>query len=405
MAENPAEPRRQIPKLKLYRADETPPGKGKDAWRRLSLYQSRDLLRERFHARHGLELSAGKCREIASNLLQGNQYFDAAGGSGDLVRPLLLYYGVISLTRAIVLFAKPEFRECALSPAHGIGIKGWTQVLSQDDGLSRLEELTLRIQRGTFSDLAGADGNREWVQAGWSNELHDLTNGWAALDGKWGWISTGAVAYQPETTLSVGDVLSRIPQLAYLYTETMGVPSACLPVLRATTIRGPFNMGPGIPPQERRIKLFLYLPGLETDGIPSLIEKLGLDPARVSVQPGPIGKVELDIAVDSRTQVVSILSILRVDDRGKEFIVPVLSDGSNLSTLSVAFLASYSLGMMARYFPTSWQGLNSLRAGDRVAPLLSATTSYIQHRVPIEIADFLERPTLAEGEVLDLPFP
>ena len=91
-----------------------------DHWARLSIYESTDLVRDLFFRRHGRELSSGKAREIVSAVAQGREYFSAAKEAGLLVCPLLQYYGVLSLSRALILLLNRSFRETSLPQAHGL---------------------------------------------------------------------------------------------------------------------------------------------------------------------------------------------------------------------------------------------------------------------------------------------
>jgi hypothetical protein len=93
-----------------------------DHWSRLSLYESTDLVRELFKQRHGRELGTEKSREIVSAVAQGREYFSAAAESGLLVRPLLQYYGALSLSRALILLLNSTFRESSLPQGHGFRV-------------------------------------------------------------------------------------------------------------------------------------------------------------------------------------------------------------------------------------------------------------------------------------------
>src|SRR5262249_21388945 len=137
----------------------------------LSLFQSRDLLADRFHARHGRSANDGKCREIAAHLAQGNQYFESARNAGDLARPLLLYYGALALVRAVILFADPLLAESGLAQKHGLSISGWSNLLGdRKSGLRRLPDLPILFETGTFSQFAKVTANAEWTQVRWMNE-------------------------------------------------------------------------------------------------------------------------------------------------------------------------------------------------------------------------------------------
>src|SRR5947199_3903104 len=122
-----------------------------DSWERLSLYESRDLLSRFYQNRHGGQLSAEKAYEIIAHLAQGRRFFANAQQSSELVRPFLLYYGVLALSRGLILFLDPSSRECSLPPSHGITAEDWQNVLS--GGIGKLPDLLLKITGGTFGVL------------------------------------------------------------------------------------------------------------------------------------------------------------------------------------------------------------------------------------------------------------
>src|SRR5215217_2200336 len=63
------------------------------AWERLTL----------FKRRHDRTANAAKCTEIAAHVAQARQYFASAADEVDLVRPLLLSYRVLTLSKALIL--------------------------------------------------------------------------------------------------------------------------------------------------------------------------------------------------------------------------------------------------------------------------------------------------------------
>jgi hypothetical protein len=54
------------------------------AWSRLGLYLSRDVIERRYEERHKRQLNAGKAREIIAHFEQGQQYFTSAQDAGAL---------------------------------------------------------------------------------------------------------------------------------------------------------------------------------------------------------------------------------------------------------------------------------------------------------------------------------
>jgi len=72
----------------------------KDAWAILALYREQDMVRRMYEERHGGALNSTTGHSIASHFAQGREYFRSAANAAILVRPLLLHYGVVALSRA-----------------------------------------------------------------------------------------------------------------------------------------------------------------------------------------------------------------------------------------------------------------------------------------------------------------
>ena len=127
-------------------------------WYALREFETRDITSRSYKSRHTLDLSATKAREISSNFIQAREYFRNASEADFTVRPLLLYYGVASLSRGLTLFLDPKKRETCLKPSHGLRIYDWVQELSS--GLSKIGNLRIRLTSGLFHDLLTSTGNR-----------------------------------------------------------------------------------------------------------------------------------------------------------------------------------------------------------------------------------------------------
>lgn len=188
-----------------------------EAWSRLLLFESRDHASRLYREKHGREMSAQKAHEVNSAFAQGREYFAAADAAGELVSPLLQYYGVVALARGTILFARTEARERSLAQSHGIKVLGWEGLDGGD--ASRLDTLRLRVTNGTFRDLAVTTNNRclEWVDA----DMH----------GTWfiGAVHADVARRPPPTDseMTVRDLLRRIPALADLCDEIFEERSAC----------------------------------------------------------------------------------------------------------------------------------------------------------------------------------
>jgi hypothetical protein len=92
----------------------------KIAWDVLRNYESSDLVRSAFKARHGEEPDQGKAREICTAITQARNYMVAARSATNDVRPLLAYYGVLSMCRGLILFLSHPLRENDLHQPTGL---------------------------------------------------------------------------------------------------------------------------------------------------------------------------------------------------------------------------------------------------------------------------------------------
>ena len=130
------------------------------SWASLSMYESTDLVKRFAKQRKGRSPNTAKAREISAHFAQGREYFRSASGAGELVRPLILYYGVLALARGAVIFL--DQTKFQLESAHGLDASGWVDVLSKP---RKLPEATVRIENGgTFPELARVTDNMERVR-------------------------------------------------------------------------------------------------------------------------------------------------------------------------------------------------------------------------------------------------
>ena len=90
------------------------------AWEIIANYESHDVVRSLYQAKHGWKPNAAHCREIAAAFIQGRNYYAAATIADRSVKPLLLYYGIVALSRGLTLFLTRKRREAALAQSHGL---------------------------------------------------------------------------------------------------------------------------------------------------------------------------------------------------------------------------------------------------------------------------------------------
>lgn len=117
-------------------------------------FQSEELVKRRYKSRFNRKLNTHKARSIVAAVRQGRDFFLSSPSSPNTVRPLLTYYGVLSLSRALIMYLEGKAEEC-LQKKHGLEVVGWTF----SNGWRDAEALEVRVQNGTFLELLVATQN------------------------------------------------------------------------------------------------------------------------------------------------------------------------------------------------------------------------------------------------------
>jgi hypothetical protein len=118
-------------------------------WHRLRFLESDANLKPLLKIHTGRNPATAMVREVTACLQQGRFYYDAAFNSPLEIRPLLMFYGLVAFSRAIVI-ARTHRRLSTLSHAHGLA-----DTSAQG---CRLRDLQVRVLRAgtfqTFNDVA-----------------------------------------------------------------------------------------------------------------------------------------------------------------------------------------------------------------------------------------------------------
>lgn len=317
------------------------------AWGRLAPLETVDGVRSRYQRRHERQLSTGKAHEIVAHISHARQQFESAATAGTLARPLLQYYGVLALSRAVILFNDPRLREGSLSPGHGVrGL--WTSTLQQGKPLLAVE-LELGT-KGTFPELVRASGNLEAFKVMPPPGRFDPPV--AKL-----WVGAAEVGSQK---LTLDAIVSRLPNLAGDYETTFDTRANCLPAI--------------IIEHNPDCTEFVLLEGAL--GSPSEEEvrellAIGLDTELSRGKRGRLGDVWTYKTEGDEARLPWVLNAA-----GRAHLVsPCVAE---LSSLLLLFLASFAFGTLVRYHPTAWSDMVDHRGRDVELPLMTALASSIQ---------------------------
>src|SRR5438876_7142282 len=132
-------------------------------WEGLTLYESLDMIHRSYQKKHGLEASTNKARQIVFNFTHGREYFRSAQQAQLYVKPLILYYGVLSLCRGLMLFLNHSALETGLEEGHGLNTIQWKEKLSSE-GIKAIPKLQVGAVNGTFCEFCDATLNTEIVK-------------------------------------------------------------------------------------------------------------------------------------------------------------------------------------------------------------------------------------------------
>lgn len=329
-------------------------------WEELSVYESHDFVGKWYKIRHGRTLNAVRTREIASSFTQGREYFASAKGAATSVRPLLFYYGVLSLSRGLILLLDRTKTEATLKPSHGLEVVDWQGTLAQ--GLDKVLELKVRATNGTFAELARATGNMQ------------ATAWWIAPDMNIGYYSANFASpnfLADGSILTLDDIASRDHRFLALYSLTTGRRTK---VHLSEIVSDPNGVQVSVLPMQGGSKLIVE----NNFGWPTGVIVRDRGAARRL----PIPNFYVTLPGTEPSILKTKLPVSQYTQNDGMFLLEDLPNGDRMSELLRTFLLSYYLGMLVRYFPSRWIALLRNEKGDVAQPLLIAAVNAVEADFP-----------------------
>ncbi len=358
-----------------------------NSWDVISIYESVDLVKKFYLLRHGRKLSTSKSKEVIAAIKQGKAYFESAKNASFVVKPVLLYYGTLSLSRATILFGDSVAREANLKEAHGLQTMGWGGNLGGD--IAKLADLRIRTTEGTFGNLCSVTGNFD----GHRRRRHDFVDGVEIQELKYSAIPAGV-------EFSIRDVLTRVVRLRDVYQTVFGDE----PLSLFSGIGGEQNQNPdakyinflceervNLTSEEKFAQLFsidFNQNEVQFFKSPSCFGS-GKDAIQVRILMVGDGRRRICLPVLHQTkQRVGNISI----DLAQDVLIWPFADKYFLSSFGILFLLSYLLGMLGRYFPSVWTDvLSGTVSGDSLYPLLVQSMDVIEMDIPDLVGRELQR--------------
>ena len=104
-----------------------------NAWDFFANYELFELIKKAYVERHNQTPNTTRSRQIAAPFVHARGFYRAAGVSDLTIKPLLLYYGALALTRGLVLMLTKGLAEATLAQSHGLTTKNWQASLSSEN--------------------------------------------------------------------------------------------------------------------------------------------------------------------------------------------------------------------------------------------------------------------------------
>jgi hypothetical protein len=336
-------------------------------WEELSVFESQDFVGKWYNTRHGRTLNATRKRDITSCFSQGREYVLSASNAATSVRPLLLYYGVLSLSRGLILLLDREKNEESLRSSHGLEVVDWRGTLTT--GIENVLDLKIRATNGTFGELVHASKNKQ-ATAIWSAPR--------MVSGSYTVALNTPNFTSDRSLLALDDLLSRDLRFLSLYERTTE---------RASKVHISEIVADG---SGFDVSIFTR-GGLTPEDV---VSRFGLPTAtavesRMSARRMPIPNLFFRLPGDEINALKQLLPATQYVGNDGMFLLQDFSNGDRLSELLRTFLISYILGMLVRYFPARWIALLRNENGDMAQPVLMAAVNAIESDFPKLIADAL----------------
>ena len=325
-------------------------------WRILSNNESSELVKACFKAKHNRDLNTSKALEICASFTQARGYMESANDAGRSVKPLLLYYGILGLARGLTLFLSASLRESSLAQAHGLSVSGWGETLTLAG--TSIGDLKIKLNaNGTLQQLIKETDHRAFLRNNSS---------------KPNFIAKYALP-SADTEVTLADILSRLPEIRSSF-------SRWLPDRRETLAFWPQNDGP-----DGKRWLRVDLPYTADDiraVMGDAVYEIKKEDSVISV----LVAGDFTVYMSDNVGTWSVGNLVAMTPFPGE---------AEFSKMVISFLAAYSLGMLARYYPFQWTSILGNQRHTVALPTLLSTMDYIADEFPRMIVEFLEPPVTA----------
>ncbi len=324
-------------------------------WQELLILESRDSVSNLYTKIHSRDLNAQRTIAITNAAKQAREYFRNAYNSNYTVKPLLTFYGIASLSRSLILLLKRNGGEETLSMGHGLTTEAWRETFSgsMEKNLSSLLDLKISSSSGLFSDLIGALDNTSCIHTNGS------TSNWEI-----------AYPISDKYELTFGDILKR---LADIRSDLLTANHSPINFSVSNIL---FNQEEGL-----RINTYSEI----TNNLASEFLKynytLSEDSKLISATASIFHEAPLTFTHTNLNKMFGSIPNLHFS--------PPLPSNKHVCELGLLYIASFTMSMLVRYFPTIWVSITQGEKGDVLWPTIYKTQQLVESSFPELVLEFI----------------
>lgn len=332
--------------------------KKREIQQQLLQLENRDVVQKWFNIIHNRILNLTRTKEINSAAKQSSEFFKNAELANYTVRPLLTYYGISTLSRALILLLKPNCGENTLTEGHGLQTINWSNILSGNDiskSLKNIGQLKVKTCKGLFTELINGTQNRISIH-----------------------VNSGGVNWRlgydiPNVGFSftLNDLISRIPDLNAELKNLIIEGKCCFVNNISYDNESGFRCN-----VNQRFEL-----------IKNTFEDFGyaISDSNKTYELS----CSSELFTKNPPQFLHAYVNKMFEDIPNLYIVQTFDNNNYYSEIALIFLLSYYLGMLVRYYPTHWNSLVQGESGDIFWPVLNRAQSYVETVYPELIIELI----------------
>ena len=322
-----------------------------NTWHFLREFESKDLVKQYINKKYEYSLNTEKALEITSAFKQGRSYFESSKYADISVKPLLQYYGVVALSRGLILILNKTARENNMKPSHGLKICNWSTIVKT----KKLENIKVKTSSGTFKELIEATKNISYFR-GKSNYIN--------------WSS--------EFDIEMGDFELNLKELSYSFPDLKKSIESWLGKSIPSTLIESMNYENGI--TKIGIREIKFVKEIFPENLYPNIKVKDDDYCKIvsyesNNWPNISQKWESSFKVN-----------------GDPYLQPPFSGNIFINDIGKMFATTFIFGTISRYYPTTWMNVTNGIENDRILPFATNYMDFIQEKFPNIILDFIDAP-------------